>query len=173
MTTEELINQQKFWTKREQQRFKKDSKFKSDSKHLTLKENAECIYKYQGRIQGHYHVYLTSKSLLSEKLIFHAHLKTIHGVNITMTNIRENYWIPGLRQPSANVMDVKDSRVKHSQHQFLGTYQKLVLNKTYHLNLLEQIMQAKFIAKLNQKKKWRFTYCYLHVAFPEPFTWKY
>ena len=129
LTTEELINQQKFWTKREQQRFKKDSKFKSDSKHLTLKENAECIYKCQGRIQGHYHVYLTSKSLLSEKLIFHAHLKTIHGVNITMTNIRENYWIPGLRQPSANVMDVKDSRVKHSQHQFLGTYQKLMLNK--------------------------------------------
>ena len=39
-------------------------------------------------------------------------------------------------------MDVKDSRVNHSQNQFLGTYQKLVLNKTCHLKLLEQIMQA-------------------------------
>ena len=33
-------------------------------------------------MQDHYPVYLPSKSLLSEKLLFHAHLKTIHsGVN--------------------------------------------------------------------------------------------
>ena len=50
-------------------------------------------------------------------------------------------------------MDVKISRLYHSQHQFLGTYQKLVLNKTCHLKLLEQIMQAQFIAKRNQKEK--------------------
>ena len=50
-------------------------------------------------------------------------------------------------------MDVKDSRVNHSQQQFLGTYQKLVLNKTCHLKLLEQIIQAQFIAKQNQKER--------------------
>ena len=33
------INQQKFWTKREQQRYKNDDKFKSDTEHLNLKEN--------------------------------------------------------------------------------------------------------------------------------------
>ena len=70
-------------------------------------------------------------------------------------------------------MDVKNSRLNHSQHQFLGTYQKLVLNKTCHLKLLEQIMQVQFIAKQNQKQRSRYTYCYLYVAFPEPFTWKY
>ena len=42
------------------------------------------------------------KSLLSEKLIFHAHLRTIHGgVNITMP---KNYWIPGLRQVTKKVI---------------------------------------------------------------------
>ena len=91
MTTEEPIDQQKFWTKREQQRYKNDDKFKSDTQHLNLKENTEGIYKCHGRIQGHYPVYLPSTFLLREKLIFHAHLKTIHGrVNTTMTNIREN-----------------------------------------------------------------------------------
>ena len=75
------------------------------SKHLNLKENTKGIYECQGRIQGHYPVYLPSKSLLSEKLIFHAHLKTIHGrVNITMTNIRENYWIPRLRQLTKKII---------------------------------------------------------------------
>ena len=73
LTTEELINQQKFWTKREQQRYK------PDTERLNLKENTEGIYECQGRIQGHYPVYLPSKALLREKLVFHAHLKTIHG----------------------------------------------------------------------------------------------
>ena len=105
LTTEELINQQKFWTKREQLGYKNDKKFKSDTEHLNLKENTKGIYECQGRIQDHYPVYLPSKSLLSEKLIFHAHLKTIHGrVNITMTNIRENYWIPRLRQLTKKVI---------------------------------------------------------------------
>ena len=99
MTTEELINQQKFWTKREQQRCKNDDKFKSNTEHINLKEMTEGIYECQGRIQSHYPVYQPSKYLMSEKLIFHTHLKTIHGaVNITMTNIKENHWIPGLRQ---------------------------------------------------------------------------
>ena len=79
LTTEELINQQKFWTKREHQRYKNGNKFKSDAEHLNLKENTEGIYECQERIQGHYPVYLPSKSLLSKKLIFHAHLKTIMG----------------------------------------------------------------------------------------------
>ena len=75
------------WTKREQQRYKNDDKLKSDTEHLNLKENTECIYECQGKIQGHCP---PLKSLLSEKLIFHAHLRTIHGgVNITMPNIRK------------------------------------------------------------------------------------
>ena len=67
LTTEELINQQKFWCKREQQRYMNDDKFKLDTDHLNIKENTGGIYECQGRILGHYPVYLTSKSLLSEK----------------------------------------------------------------------------------------------------------
>ena len=105
LTTEKRINQQKFWIKREQQCYKNDNKFKSGTEHLNLKENTEGIYKCQGRTQGHHPVCLPSKSLLSEKLIFHAHLKTIHGgANIIMTNIRENYWMPGLRQLTKKVI---------------------------------------------------------------------
>ena len=87
LTAEELTNQQRFSTIREQQRYKNDDKLKSDTEHLNLKENTECIYECQGKIQGHCP---PLKSLLSEKLIFHAHLRTIHGgVNITMPNIRK------------------------------------------------------------------------------------
>ena len=67
LTTEELINQQKFWSKREQQRYMNDDKFKLDTDHLNIKENTGGIYECQGRILGHYPVYLPSKSLLSEK----------------------------------------------------------------------------------------------------------
>ena len=105
LTAEELTNQHRFSTIREQQRYKNDDKFKSDIEHLNLEENTEGIYECQGRLKGHYPVYLSSKSLLSEKLIFHAYLKTIHrGVNITIMNIRENYWIPGLRQLTKKVI---------------------------------------------------------------------
>ena len=48
LTAEELINHQKFWTKREQQRYKNDHKFKSDTEHLNLKQNVKGIYDCQG-----------------------------------------------------------------------------------------------------------------------------
>lgn len=47
------------------------------SKHK--KKNIEVIYEYQGKIQGNHSVYLPSKSLMSKKLVFHAHLKIIYG----------------------------------------------------------------------------------------------
>ena len=50
-------------------------------------------------------------------------------------------------------MYVKDFRVNHSQHKFLDSYQKLVLNKTCDLKLLEQIMKEQFIEKQKQKEK--------------------
>lgn len=50
-------------------------------------------------MQSYYPVCPASKSLLSNKLVFHTHLATIHGgVNTTMTNVRETHSIPGLRQ---------------------------------------------------------------------------
>ena len=44
LTTEELINKQKFWTKRKLQRYKKDDMFKSDTENANLNENTKFIY---------------------------------------------------------------------------------------------------------------------------------
>ena len=43
LTTEELINQQKFWTKREQLGYKNDKKFKSDTEHLNLRKHKRYL----------------------------------------------------------------------------------------------------------------------------------
>ena len=61
----------------------------------------EGIYECHIRIQGDYLVFIPQKSekLLAEKLVEKGHLKTIHaGVTLTMAKIRDQYWIPTLRQ---------------------------------------------------------------------------
>ena len=56
------------------------------------------------RIQGDKPIYLPSDSLFTQKLVMDAHLTTLHGgVGLTMTYIRENYWIPCLRQLAKKV----------------------------------------------------------------------
>ena len=51
--------------------------------------------------------------LMSEKLVAHANLKTLHlGVGCSITEVRERFWIPKLRQlvkniKLTNVMDAK------------------------------------------------------------------
>ena len=66
---------------------KDTDKFKSDEQQLNLKINEEGLYECRSRIEGHYPIYLPTTSLLSEKLIYQSHLKTIHGgVNLTMTS---------------------------------------------------------------------------------------
>ena len=43
---------------------------------------------------------------MSEKLVAHAHSKTLHGgVNYTMAEVRERFWIPKLRQLTKRVID--------------------------------------------------------------------
>ncbi|XP_066921639.1 uncharacterized protein [Clytia hemisphaerica] len=52
-----------------------------------------------GRIDGDYPIYLPTNDVFSEKLIQHAHKKTLHGgVGFTMADVRKDYWIPRLRQ---------------------------------------------------------------------------
>ena len=44
-------------------------------------------------------MFIPNKSLLAEKLVEEAHLQTIQGgVTLTMARIRDQYWIPTLRQ---------------------------------------------------------------------------
>ena len=55
--------------------------------------NQEGIYECHGRIQGDYLVFIPKKSVLAEKLVEEAHL-----VTLAMARIRDQYWIPTLRQ---------------------------------------------------------------------------
>ena len=73
--------------------------FEISRQQLNLKMNQEGIYKCHGRIQGDYPVFIRNKSLLAEKIVEKAHLQIIHGrVTLTMARIRDQYWIPTLRQ---------------------------------------------------------------------------
>ena len=104
LTTEETSKQLKYWIHREEQKHK--DKFKSDEQQLNLKINKEELYECQGRIEVNYPIYLPSKSLLSEKLIYQSHLKTIHGgVSLTMAHIKSDHWIPLLRQPTKKIIN--------------------------------------------------------------------
>ena len=61
--------------------------------------NQKVIYECHGRIQGHYPVFIPNKLLVAEKLVEEAHLQTVHqGVTLTVARIRDQYWIPTLRQ---------------------------------------------------------------------------
>ena len=60
--------------------------------------NQEGVYECHGHIQGDYPVFIPNKSVLTEKLVGEAHLQTIHErVALTMSRIRDQYWIPTLR----------------------------------------------------------------------------
>ena len=74
-------------------------KFQQDRKSLNLVQNTEGIYECRGRIQGSYPIYLPKESLLTKKIIWVAHKKTIHGgVTFTVSNIGKCHSIPSLRK---------------------------------------------------------------------------
>ena len=68
LTTEETKKQLKYCIHCEQQNHKESDKFKSNEQQLNLNINKEGLYDCQGRVEGHYLIYLPSKSLLTEKL---------------------------------------------------------------------------------------------------------
>ena len=64
----------------------------NDMKQLNLVKNQNEIYQFQGRIQGHYPIYIPRNSKLAEKIVQHFHKKTFHrGVILTMTAVRDQY----------------------------------------------------------------------------------
>ena len=106
LTTAETEKQVKWWIKREQERYTVTEKFLEDQQRLNLQKNDEGIYLCRGRIQGHYPVYLPPRVSLSEKIVQDAHLLTLHGgVGSTMAHVRQEYWIPRLRQLAKTVIN--------------------------------------------------------------------
>ena len=52
----------------------------------------------RGRIQGHYPIFLPDSLPFTRKLVNRSHVDTPHGgVTLTMTKVRELYWVPRLR----------------------------------------------------------------------------
>ena len=91
-TGEKVLVQRKFLIKREQNLYRENKNFEISRQQLNLKMNQEGIYECHGRIHP-------NKSVVPEKLVEVAHLQTIYGgVTLTMSIIRDQYWIPTLRQ---------------------------------------------------------------------------
>jgi hypothetical protein len=98
LTTEETEGQLKFLIKRAQEDGENSVQFKEHSQRLNFQKNEEGIYVCNGIIQGFYPIYLPSNHLLSLKIVECAHPYTLHGgVGLTMSKVRDDYWIPILR----------------------------------------------------------------------------
>ena len=122
LTTEETSRQAKLLMKKVQQRNEETKAFKEDQQQLNLKTNDEGIYECQGRIQGHYPVYLPDNELLTEKIITHAHKLSSHGeVGMTMAKYREKYWTPRLRSIAKRVTKIEPRAVRRSKSLELTT----------------------------------------------------
>ena len=66
---------------------------------LNLQRNQSGLLECRGRVQGHYPIYLPDTEIYTEKFVQQAHEDTLHsGVGLTMAKVRENHWVPGLRQ---------------------------------------------------------------------------
>ena len=99
ITSEEIQKQLAFWVKRVQGRNEATNTFHDDRLRLNLQRNNDGVYECRGRLQGHYPTYLPDQDVFTEKLVMDAHIRTLHGgVGLTMTKLREVYWIPRLRR---------------------------------------------------------------------------
>ena len=79
-------------------------KFEEDRSRLNLRPTGG-ILKCHGRIQGDLPIYLPDNDLYTEKLVEQSHNETLHGgVSLTMTKVREIYWIPRLRRLAKRVL---------------------------------------------------------------------
>ena len=95
----EIKNAKNWWIKQVQNQAKSQPTFAKDTLELNLQENDEQILECRGRIQGVYPIYLPDNNIFTEKLVENSHLETLHGgVALTMTHVRNNYWIPRLRR---------------------------------------------------------------------------
>ena len=92
LTTDKVLVQRKFLTKRKQNLFSNAKNFEISRQQLNVKLNQEGIYECHGRIQVDYPVFRSIRSVLAEKLVEEAHLETIHRrVTLTMARISDQY----------------------------------------------------------------------------------
>ena len=103
LTTDEVLRQHLFWTKRAQRSL--DDELTEDKQRLGLEENDASIFECRGGIKGHYPVYLPYTHPYTTKLVEDAHRHTLHGgVGLTMARMRERYWVHRLRRLAKRVI---------------------------------------------------------------------
>ena len=105
LTTVEIERQTLFWVARAQNNAKRREKFEEDRLQLNLQERQDGLLECHGRIQGDYPIYLPDSHPFTEKLTMVAHQSTLHGgVGLTLTKVRERYWVPRLRRLAKKVI---------------------------------------------------------------------
>ena len=105
LITEEVCAANEVWIKRSQQQAAGAPEVEQHKSQLRLEKDHRGIYVCYGRLQGDYPVYLPTKSTFTEALVRNAHLTTLHGgVGLTITKIREHYWVPKLRQLAKKIV---------------------------------------------------------------------
>ena len=104
LSTAEIQERETWWIKRVQARNQDSPKFEEDRARLNLRLTSG-ILKCHGRIQGDLPIYLPDNDVYTEKLVEQSHNETLHGgVSLTMSKVREIYWIPRLRRLAKRVL---------------------------------------------------------------------
>ena len=99
LTTEEIQASTNMLVKKTQASFENDPKFQKHRKQFNLQKDDKGVYVCVGRVKGMYPTYLPTYAKFTELLVRNAHLATLHGgVGLTLTKVREKYWVPRLRQ---------------------------------------------------------------------------
>ena len=99
ISTQEVEQQELWWIKQAQKAAQNSSQFQADQLQLNLQLNGQQVLECRGRIIGEYPIYLPDNHPFTQKLVFQAHLATLHGgVGLTMAKVREKYWVPRLRR---------------------------------------------------------------------------
>ena len=97
LKTDEINKLIEMLIKRAQSIIERTEPIQNDMKQLNLVKNHNEVYQYQVIIQGDYPIYIPRNSKLAE-IVQHFHKKTFHrGIVLTMTAVRDQYWIPKLR----------------------------------------------------------------------------
>ena len=104
LSTAEIQERETWWIKRVQARNQDSPKFEENRARLNLRLTSG-ILKCHGRIQGDLPIYLPDNDVYTEKLVKQSHNETLHGgVSLTMSKVREMYWIPRLRRLAKRVL---------------------------------------------------------------------
>ena len=133
LSTAGLVNQKKIYVKHEQYKVVSSDRFENNKKRLNLEENDEGVYICYKIFQGSCPIYLPQDSVLSKKVIFTEHKRSLHGgVTMAISHVRSLFLIPHLRRLSKSVID---SEVYHTIFQNQNHCIKRGLKSVFHLRL--------------------------------------